>query len=255
MTTAHPVARWYEKVCALEGLWASVKVACVCVRTGNYWMNLVGKAELSPHSPEEPVELRPVLETDTLLALEGALSLQTVGNLVENLMVSALIWEDMRYHVRISSEDTRSDHWYERTLERIYAKRDLGVDFRTLSVSFGGPPWHQILPQTTKDQIDESLRVMNPPFDGISGLARRIGLRGLQHGASTLFELIAPLPLRFHPPKQDFENKALTVNVEIFSNIPLEEVRVSGIYTGNQTSISLGTLNTWEEIRQPSGRF
>jgi len=244
----HAAEGWRAKIEAHIGLWRSLKFSCISIRTGSGWTNLFGRCILSPENPEPSASISPLVETENVLALSGQLPIERLPNLLQNLMQDNIFGNDVGFRVRLSLGEDRKGSWYPaRRQDRPFALRDLGVDFSAWVASYNGPGVLEVLAGRFENDIDESLRVTNPPFDGLSGLCRSMGIRRPAiSGGNADFDLIAPIPIRFCTVSQNLSKERLYISVELSATADLNRAAVSSIYSTNQESHSLGRLSEWK---------
>lgn len=243
----HTVEQWLAQVQGLMHMWRSIKVACICVRVGDGWINLAGLATLTDEAPSTGFAVEPVAQADELLALFGYTDIATLSNLVQNLTVGQVFSAGTPYPVKLFLDENKKGNWYEpRLQDRAWTLRDLGIDFTAVTVHYMGPEIREMVAERRHAKIDEILRLSTPPFDGTAGLARKLGLKPLaESGGTSYFELAAVIPLRFRTIVENLTEKNLTASVEARPTIDISLASVNGVYSIDESAVVLGDLKSW----------
>src|SRR6266581_7152067 len=77
---------WRVELAHLLGLWRSVRLACVCLRTDHTWTNLFGELRLSTEFPvDKGLQAGVVVCNSDLMATESSLPIASLSSLVESL--------------------------------------------------------------------------------------------------------------------------------------------------------------------------
>src|SRR5260370_37469785 len=136
----HGGAEWRARIEGLIDLWRSLRFSCISIRTGSGWTNLFGRCVLSPEDPEPRGSISPFVETENLLGLYGQLPIETLPNLLQNLIQENIFGNDARFPIRLSSSEDKKGSWYApRRLDRPFALRDMDLDFSAWVATYSGP--------------------------------------------------------------------------------------------------------------------
>jgi hypothetical protein len=250
--------QWQTELESLIGLWRSIRVACVCLRAQDTWINLFGCIDLSTDpllKSDDPPNV--IVRTPNLLAIEATFPPSSLPRIIDELRAGQISRLSEHDPVKLFVDASTGGFWGSpRTQDRTFARRDMGIDFTTFLLDYTGPQTYLLFAQNQREEIDKKLRVRVPPFNGLAGLARSMRLVPLGLGASnTYLRLSASLPLRFKSTSYDLRAGTLTVRVEAPSFIDLSQVHVSGVETHTESPIILGDFNSWQSIQNTEQTF
>lgn len=244
---------WYRRVAQFGPLWRSLRLACICLRETDGWVVVSGQLALSLEEPDGD-EAQPFLELDELAALSGRFPVEALPKVV-SILETGLILSGSAYHpVKLPSASPQSGNWYPPQLwDRQQCENRLGVDFASLVSQYSDPTINEPIPQQLGYGIEERLKMGDPPYNGLGGLARSMGLDSFWSSRARWFRCVCPVPLRFGPVSRELRNRQVSVVVEASQTTALPEARVNG-FVGDD-AIRLGLLSEWEAIRgeDPAG--
>jgi serine/threonine protein kinase len=198
-----PAEKFAETVTPLLHLWESVRVRGIAANSDGQWLNVGIRVQLQ----EDPLSRSDIISPDQrLLYFQVDYPLASLPDLIQQLVgTDSYILEDSRgtggAFVPILLRPKRSDeapqaNWYGPTKREPDAKmRESGLLRTSITIGAFGERLHEVVNPDLRAKFDSRLRLAEPGYDGLSGLAKHLfpGV-GLDHWEQTLTEVVAELP-------------------------------------------------------------
>jgi hypothetical protein len=197
--------------------WRSVDVRTLAVKIGRRWTQLVTRGYLD-HRPPSRVERIPPVERGSLMAWQFVRPVEEVGGIARGFEAGCIRVRPRSLWVLGKGAQERHElHYYFNDLVAGYRTARYDSWSGHSLVGYGPGVW-QLVQAAGLDpgELDNIIRAGSNPYDGYSGLVqffhgRPEGLSPQQ--SSSVFELIAPLAVRFDVERTATSGKAVRFGV------------------------------------------
>ncbi len=247
-----------EAVRSSPDLWHALDVRVLAVRVAGEWHNLLTRCYLDSRTPERVVTLSNLPRAEDVSCWQQVYPVSDVHKIVKGVEDGELRLGD----VRVLYRAIRAPASYEQYSFTGYTFSDLSERFRASfrpwschQLTAMGNSVHELIIEVPgrRFRLDNEVRALDSPFDGLDGLARyAVGSSDpLDPNRVCLFELFAPLEVLIRTEQCHFERGVLHYTLRAGSQAVAQASRLSIFARGRSPVPHTGPVtilpNQWKE--------
>lgn len=255
----NPIQDFLEIIHKTPSLWRSIDIRVLAAKVNNQWHNLLTRCYLTHHVPTKVTPLPNLPETEWIGCWQEIWPIKRLPNLIKLIQSGKLNLrsKSIAYLKNQFESDGKAatyglfSHFFG---DISYEHQAAILNWSTNTLLASGDSINRILSELPVEQsrIDEALRVLLKPYDGLSGVIEfGLGYQGRHHSEHASFQLLMPLEACFDVGNCSFGDGKLHFSIIAGSSLVTKACKL-GYFAWNQgmkthsNNVSL-PLEEWSE--------
>ena len=251
-------SKFLDVVQGAGSLYASVDIRVLAVKIEGQWHNLVTMAEMRPKPQAKIPRITPLL-TERIGVWQSVLPIRRLSHVLDSIRSGRLVVNKRTIHyvegAFVKDRQRRAYHFNEPFFYDVIRRSRRNEPRWSYHVLFAsGDRGQEILRHggVSDRQIDSQLKALDPPYDGLVGVAESlVGARHSFLDQGTYVNIIAPLEAKLDPEACRFEDGRLFFEIVSGSDVAAQRcVLTCTIHRdGRQVAIRRadGAMGHWQE--------